>query len=138
MRYLFCIFFSTMMLSCLTTRKETKVIDDNSFFVKKIDKKNSWYIIYAKRRDTLYKIVSKTDTSVDSNCKRIIAVGNKYAFDLKSNKKNAPTVGGVKLDPVGYLGCYQFDAKTTICLEPNRGIYDLFYADNLKGLCYME
>ena len=45
-------------------------------------------------------------------------------------------IGGVKLDPVGYVGCYQFDSVTTICLEPKLGIFDLYYTNDLKGICY--
>jgi len=112
-------------------------LSDTRYLIKKIDKKNSWYIIYAERKDTLYKIVSYADNGINENCKKIV-VGRRYDFDLKSKKENAPMIGDVKLDPVGYTGCYQFDDKTTICLEPKRGIYDLFYTNNLKGICYLK
>lgn len=114
------------------------VSDNNTnYLIKKIDKNNSWYIIYAERKDTLFKIVSYAESKVDENCKKIV-VGGKYDFELKSKKENAPIIGGVKLDPVGYTGCYEFDKETTICLEPKRGIYDLFYTNDLKGICYLK
>ncbi len=129
---------SVILFSCSTTKKTMTVSDNNTnYLIKKIDKNNSWYIIYAERKDTLFKIVSYAESKVDENCKKIV-VGGKYDFELKSKKENAPIIGGVKLDPVGYTGCYEFDKETTICLEPKRGIYDLFYTNDLKGICYLK
>jgi hypothetical protein len=110
---------------------------NTNYLIKKIDKKHSWYIIYAERKDTLFKIVSYAEDKVDGNCKKIV-VGEKYNFELKSKKENAPVIEGIKLDPVGYTGCYVFDNETTICLEPKLGIYDLFYTNDLKGICYLK
>lgn len=139
MKYSFCIFLSLIALSCSNIKKTTRAMEKSTrYLIKEIDKKNSWYIIYAERRDTIYKIVSKVDNSMNENCKSIIVVGKRYDLELKSNKQNAPTLNGIKLDPVGYTGCYQFDAETTICLEPKRGIYDLFHTDDLKGICYLK
>jgi len=139
MKYLLYIFISIIALSCSNIKKTTTAMYKNTpYLIKEIDKKNSWYIIYAERRDTTYKIVSKVDNSIKENCKTIIAVGKRYNFKLKSNKQNAPILNGIKLDPVGYTGCYQFDAETTICLEPKQGIYDLFHTDDLKGICYLN
>ena len=127
-----------LFTSCLSTKKAIPAeLSDISYLIKKIDKENSWYIIYAERKDSLYKIVSKIDDSINENCK-ILVVGKQYNFDLQSMKKNAPMIGNVKLDPVGYTGCYQFDSKTAICLEPKKGIYDLFYTNDLKGICYLK
>ena len=122
------------MQSCISTNTATSAVkNEATYLIKKIDKKNSWYLIYAERKDTLYKIVSKADKNIDKNFTKII-VGQRYDFDLNSTKENTPLIGKVKLDPVGYTGCYQYDSETTICLEPKRGIYDLFTVQNLKGL----
>jgi hypothetical protein len=127
-----------LLFSCSSTKKAMTVNNgDTNYCVKKIDKNNSWYIIYAERNDTLFKIVSYAENSIDQNCRKII-VGGKYDFELKSKKENAPIIGGIKLDPVGYTGCYIFDKETTICLEPKRGIYDLFFTNDLKGICYLK
>ena len=85
----------------------------------------------------MFKIVSYAENNIYQNCRKIV-VGGKYDFELKSKKENAPIIGGVKLDPVGYTGCYVFDKETTICLEPKRGIYDLFFTNDLKGICYLK
>jgi hypothetical protein len=127
-----------LLSSCSSTKKSmSPVSNDTSYLIKKIDKKNSWYIVYAGRKDTLYKIVSYSDIEFGKDCKKIV-VGRLYDFDLKSKKENAPMIGDIKLDAVGYTGCYQFDDKTTIFLEPKRGIYDLYYTNNLKGICYVQ
>lgn len=138
MKNLIYLLASVILFSCSSTKKAMAVSDSNtSYLIKKIDKKHSWYIIYAESKDTIFKIVSYAESKVDENCKKI-AVGGKYYFELKSKKENAPILGGIKLDPVGYTGCYEFDKETTICLEPNRGIYDLFYTSDLKGICYLK
>jgi hypothetical protein len=138
MKTLIYLLVSVVLFSCSTTKKAMTVSNNNiNYLIKKIDKKNSWYIIYAERKDTLFKIVSYAESKVDENCKKIV-VGGKYDFELKSKKENAPIIGGIKLDPVGYTGCYEFDKETTICLEPKRGIYDLFYTNDLKGICYLK
>ena len=127
-----------LLSSCsITKRAMTLSVSDTNYRIKKIDKKNSWYIIYAESKDTLFKIVSYAENNMNGNCKKIV-VGGLYNFELKSKKETAPIIGGVKLDPVGYTGCYEFDNETTICLEPKRGIYDLFYTNDLKGICYLK
>lgn len=138
MKTLIYLLVSVILFSSSTTKKVMTVSDNNTnYLIKKIYKKNSWYIIYAERKDTLFKIVSYAENKVDEYCKKII-VGGKYNFELKSKNENAPRIGGIKLEPVGYTGCYEFDKETTICLEPKRGIYDLFYTNDLKGICYLK
>lgn len=128
-----------LLFSCNSKKKATMTVKnvDTNYSIEKIDKTNSWYIIYAKRNDTLFKIVSYAEKSIGQNCKKIV-VNGKYYFKLKSKKANAPIIGGIKLDPVGYTGCYVFDKETTICLEPKRGIYNLFFTNDLKGICYLK
>jgi hypothetical protein len=127
-----------ILFSCTGTKKGMTVKENKTKYrIKKIDKNNSWYIIYADRNDTLFKIVSFAKNKIDESCRKIV-VGGIYDFELKSKKGNAPIIGGVKLDPVGYTGCYVFDKETTICLEPKRGIYDLFFTNDLKGICYLK
>ena len=139
MRNLVYLLISMLLIaSCSSIKKSIPMAQEGiSYRIKKIEKKNSWYIIYADRKDTLYKIVSKADTNLNRDCKKII-VGEWYDFDLKSKKANSPTIGDIKLNPIGYTGCYQYDNETTICLEPKRGIYDLFYTNDLKGICYLK
>ena len=139
MKNILYVLFSVILLlfySC--TKKIIRAINsDSTYLIKKIYKKNSWYIIYAERNDTLYKIVSMDDDSIKNKYEKII-IGKRYDFNLHSKKENAPTIGGVKLAPVGYTGCYEFDNKTIICLEPKKGIYDLYITESLRGLCFIK
>ncbi|HMQ49520.1 MAG TPA: hypothetical protein PKA70_18785 [Saprospiraceae bacterium] len=126
-------FFAVFLLLSACTKKIAQVTNGTEYTIKKIQKKNSWYIIYAEKKDTLYKIVSKTDNDIYRDYEKI-KVGFGYNIDIHSQKDTSPIIGGVKLDPVGYTGCYQFDSETNICLEPEKGIYDLYFASNLKGI----
>lgn len=110
--------------------------NETTYLIKKIKKQNTWYIIYAEKNNTLFKIVSKADNSYD-NCNQL-KVGKRYMINLSSRKENAPDIGGVKLDPVGYTGCYKYDSETVICLEPKKGINDLFYTNEIKGICFLK
>jgi hypothetical protein len=108
----------------------------DSYLVKKIKSKKSWYVIYAMRNDSLYKIVSDKVKHQDRKCNQIV-VGEKYDLILKSN---IPEVNGIKLMPINYL-----DVKTIFSpgqsvwsIEPRKGIFDTFHTDNLKGRCYTK
>ncbi len=36
---------------------KTKERNSNKFYINKIEKKNNWYVIYANRHDSLFKII---------------------------------------------------------------------------------
>ncbi len=127
-----------MLLSC----SGSKILaqdknDDSKYLIKKIRAKNSWHIIYAEKQESLYKIVVGKADMIRGDCERI-SVGKYYSLELKSIRDNAPEINGIKLKPVNYVGCYVYDKSTEICLEPKKGILDLYYTDDLKGLCYLK
>jgi len=135
MKILLCICSVLTLLSCSTPKGIAQgQKEEPGYLIKKIKSKNSWHIIYAQKQDSLYKIV----------------VGKYYDLELKSRRENVPVINGVKLKPVNYLDvkspaydkegveCYSYDEKTEICIEPKKGIYDLYYTDDLKGLCYLK
>lgn len=102
----------------------------------KIDSINSYYLIYAEKDDTLYKIVS--EKGIESDCNSI-QVNQSYPFKLTSRRDNAVVINGVKLSPQNYLDieCYVYDDSTSICIERDS-IYDLHHASNIKGLCFQS
>lgn len=133
------IYLLILLLSCSSSKGITQEIKINSgYLIKKIKSRKAWYIIYAEKQDTLYKVVAKKEI-VSDECKKI-AVGKYYDLDLKSRRENAPEINGVKLKPMNYLDieCFSYDEETEICIEPKKGIYDLYYTDDLKGLCYLK
>lgn len=125
-----------LFASCQTYKKKTyKINDKSSYEVYKLDSINNYYLIYAKKTETLYKIISNKEKIKDCHS---IRIGVKYKFKIHAVSDNAPTIGGLKIKPMNYLdvACYQFDKQTKICRED--GMYDIYYADNIKGLCYIK
>jgi hypothetical protein len=103
--------------------------------VYKIDSINNFYLIYAKKNDSLYKIVSKKEGI--GNCNRI-QEGKVYDFKLHARSENR-TIDGIKILPQNSLlvNCFSYDDSTKICLERDS-INDLHYAENIKGLCFIK
>ncbi|URC11861.1 hypothetical protein [Flavobacterium sp. B183] len=134
------LFLLVFFISCAksTLRQDGNRIKLNTYMVYKIDKENDYYLIYAKKKDSLYKIVSKNESPI-SDCNKI-KINNYYDFKLHSRRENSPTIGGIKLNPVNYLDiqCYTYDKDTKICIDIKNGIFDLYYADNIKGLCFIK
>ena len=97
----------------------------------KIDSINNYYLIYARKYDSIYKIVSEKQKI--SNCKKIALQGN-YNLKLRSFSSIAPIINSIKIYSPD-IDCYYFEEHTDICLERDRGIFELYYCDNLKGLC---
>lgn len=128
-------------VSCSLSKNNIRQDEEgtSNYLIKKIKKVNSWYIIYAQRQDQLYKIVVREAARPSPECKKIV-IGKCYNLRLKSRQENAPVVNGVKLYPMNYLDvqCYCYDEETVICIEPKKGIYDLYYTDDLRGLFYIR
>jgi len=119
---------------CCTTNK--KIIEKKSeYMVAKLDSINNYYLIYATKNDSVFKIISKKEHT--AKC-RPIKKGSNYPFKLKSMRDNAPTIGGIKISPMNHLDiqCFQFEENTIICKED--GIYDLYFAENINGLCFKK
>ncbi|WP_157370253.1 hypothetical protein [Aquiflexum balticum] len=130
-----------MLLSCSGSKGLNQDRnDDSKYLIKKIRAMNSWHIIYAEKQGSLYKIVVGKADEVRGDCDEKIAVGEYYDLELKSRRDNAPVINGVKLKPMNYLDveCYAYDEETEICIEPKKGILDLYYTDDLIGLCYLR
>jgi hypothetical protein len=119
-----------------TTSEERMPDTGNQFAVYKIDSVNSYYLIYAKRKDTLYKIVSHK--IYNSNCQNLY-VGMSYDLKLYSIWRQPIIVGGVNMSPSANLNvnCLGFDDSTRICLERDS-IMDLHMAESLQGLCLLK
>lgn len=129
------------MQACFTSKHLNKTANTDSLYViKSIDSVNNWYVILAVKRDSSYKIVVKKEKEHDAKCEKPIVVGQSYHLELHSRKNEAPVINGIKIKPVNYLDiqCYTYDENTVICIEPQKGIYDLFHTSNIKGLCYIS
>lgn len=111
-------------------------VSENLYRIYKIDSINDYYLIYAKRGDSLFKIVSKRELV---GKQQEIKVNKSYPLKLHSRRENLPTISGVKLEPMNYLDveCFGYDKNTTICIERDS-INDLHYAENIKGKYFIK
>ena len=98
------------------------------------------YVIYAKKNKDRFKIVShKSNTDYCNHCTKLTR-GGRYNLVLHSGfemmRESAPIIDGVNLTPQNYLDiqCFRFGKDTYICIEPQKGIYDLYFCENLDGL----
>ena len=98
---------------------------DHSFEIMKIDSIENVYLIYAKRHDSLIKIVSAKEK--ESDCQKIFIRG-KYELKISSIVYPIPGkrhIAGVKFN------------NTIIRMEGGNVTWDLFVSENLKGLCFL-
>lgn len=109
---------------------------DSYFKVYKIDSINTYYLIYAKNKSELYKIVSKKE--VTQNCNQI-QVNHLYSFNLESIWRKQILMGKINVSPSEnpHINCLYFDDSTLICVERDS-INDLYKAKNLNGLCLIN
>lgn len=117
---------------------QQKIIENQKtiekFYVYQIDTLNNYYLVYAKKGDEIFKIVSKNEKS--NNC-NMIKVNNSYNFDLYAQSSIKPIINGEEVAIVTIIDvmCYNFENDTKICTDRKNGIYDLYYARNIRGLC---
>ncbi|WP_333625470.1 hypothetical protein [Sphingobacterium siyangense] len=97
------------------------------YLINSIDSINNWYMIYAARNDSLFKIVVQKESTTSYECKKIIKVEGRYKLTLHPRKKEILKIHGFIVNPINCLDvqCYTYDDKTEICIEPKKGIYDL-------------
>lgn len=112
--------------------KSLKIQQEALYKVYKIDSIKNFYLIYAKRKDTLYKIVSQK--AISENCISI-RVNQKYPFILHSRLAERAR-GKIKILP-GLVNCFSYAYDTVICFEGDS-INDLHSAENVKGLCFLR
>jgi hypothetical protein len=110
------------------------ICKESKYTVIQIDSTNDWHIIYANKNDSIFKIISKKNKMDDCN---EISIGKSYDFILHSRRENPPKIGNIIILPQNNLdvNCFSFDDDTYICVEPDNGIYDLYFCENLTGLC---
>lgn len=124
------------IVSCAGIRQSNQKHDTNSFLINKIETKNDWYIVYAHRHDSTFMIVSKKMEIVNPTWNKI-KVGNYYSFKINSI---IPVINGVKMLPVNYLDFagISLDERTIVNINPNKGVFDIYSAEKLKGLFLTE
>jgi hypothetical protein len=110
------------------------------YHVTRIDSLQTVYLIYARRHDSLFKIVS--DKHPVANCTKI-KPGHAYAFQLRSllytdltpEEKAASLPGLAPLD-THHMGGLDYDGQGLMITLEGDSIRDLYYAENVNGLCF--
>lgn len=129
------LFFSLFLIfsSCFYKKSNYKLPNNqlNLFEVVKIDSIDDKYLIYAKRNDSIWKIVSSKN-KVNNNCFNIIKKDDFYNFKIKSlfddrffQKRD---IAGIR-----YNGTI---IKLSDSLE--NVIWDLYISENIQGLCFIN
>lgn len=98
-----------------------------------IDSVASYYLIYAIRNDSTYKIVSRKEHL--NSCNRIYK-NEAYSFDLHSALHDWPP--GIKIIPKENFvyKCLEIEDSQQICID--NGSVDIYYTKELFGLCYVK
>ena len=136
MRYIL-ILISLILVACASHKMDSKSSIKNNiatYNVYKIDSINTYYLIYAKKNDSLYKIVSKKEVVKSGNK---IQLNSSYAFNLHSSLSEF-RIGNIMISPkTSNINCFAFDKETNICLEGDS-IRDLYSADNIKAIYFFK
>ena len=125
-----------VLFSCSSNKQVAEDFSPNEFYIDKIKTKNDWYFIHASRNDSVFMIVSKKALIVMPNHQKV-EVGKYYDLNLNSV---IPVINGVKMIPMNYLDIegISLDERTTVNINPDKGIYDIYESDNLEGLYLIE
>jgi hypothetical protein len=133
MRILFRV---SMLISLLTACKSNKHQDPppgKEFKIVKLDSISNVYLIYARQKDTLYKIVSLKEAT---HTGRSIVVDSSYRLDLVS--LFIKNFQGYDLSPQKTLDIGGISYSGTLIKVERDSIVDLYRARNVKGLCFTE
>ena len=133
--------FACLLCICSCSRRTfdcaEKSLDSNSYEVIDIKKKNSWYFIYLKRNDSIFKVYSKEPSDkMEFGGYCMIKKHKKYNLRLISHRDNF-TFKGVNVWPVDFAGKFFVDS-TEFSMEPKKKIWDLHSTPDLKGLYYLR
>jgi len=120
------------IISCKQLKIEKRQSINQDFYkISKIDSINNVYLIYAKKKDSIFKILSLKEDFSNFNK---IEVGKSYDFKLKSLLRIKKLFG---LEIIDYNVAGIDFYGTTIAIEQDS-INDLHGSDNIKGLYYVK
>jgi len=125
-----------ILIACSATRGNKSYLNNGEitslYKIKKIKNERSFYTINAVRNDSIFKIISYSDTLVVSNCEKIEA-GNEYVLELKKIFPTDSLLGKTVAPNLG-IKRYVVDNGKSVLLE-KRFHNKIYTALNLNGLC---
>jgi len=112
--------------------KDITIVSDTSYLIVKLDSIKTAFVIYAKRNNSTYKIISGKNKLLNSrdSC-NVICVGGKYDLKLKSWFTQVDGMADVPMMRIDGL----LMGGERITFKNEDIIHDLFYDDRLNGLC---
>jgi len=99
--------------------------------ISKIKNEKSFFVIYAQRNDSTFKIVSAKETG-NLHCKKI-KVKNKYNLELRKIFPLDSIMGYAIAPNLGVVFTYGEENK--IVHREKKSHFTIYHATNLKGLC---
>lgn len=121
----------------MTIDQSSNTNPDSIFEVYRIDSINNFYLIYAKKADSIYKIVSSKKANM--NCDNV-KLHHKYYLPLQPIWTKPIMLGNVNVSPsqTPHVTGLYFDDSTIIKIDRSNGIYNLYNCENIQGLCYLK
>lgn len=128
-----------LFLSCSVVKPATGSVDapevNSMYKIKKIKNKKSFYIIYALRNDSTFKIISDIDSTNTSGCEDI-KIGKSYILDLKVVFPLDSLFGKPVAPNLGIKGIIINNEKVVKAEEKSHN--KIYTALNLHGLCIKQ
>lgn len=120
-----------LFTSCKSLNSQKQI----EYKIYKIEKLNSYYLIYCEKDGEKYKIVSKEPNDEKIKAYKKIKIGESYNLKLVNypdySKNKDPLTGFSPL-----VNCFTFDSDTNICKE--QGVNGLYTTKSLTGLYYIK
>jgi hypothetical protein len=133
MNILFRVSMVICILAACRSSKNPDSLPGKDFKIVRVDSINNVYLIYARKRNALYKIVS---LKAGTHTGRSIVVGSSYPLDLVS--LFIKNFQGYDLSPQRSMDIGGISFSGTLIKLERDSIVDLYRAKNIKGLCFSE
>lgn len=138
MRNLIILVIVGLLVACSTIRDNPRSLNDREiallYKIKKIKAKKSFYVIYAVRNDSTFKIISNANDTAVFDCEKI-KVGKSYLLGLKVIFPSDSLFGKPVAPNLG-IRSYVINNGEVIILE-EKSHNKIYTALNLSGL-YIE
>ena len=141
-RLIILILLSSLLYLCSCSKHTIadgeRTSTDMLYQVKRIKKVNDWYFIYLQRNDSIFKVITHepSDKETFEDHQKIRKRG-RYNLHIMSYKDSLMW-NGINIWPIGYTGGVYLDSITTVSVEPENGIWDLYSTYDLEGLYYIK
>lgn len=137
-KYIFLCLLSCVCIHYLSSAYilDKGVQEQNMYEITKIKNKKTFYIIYAERNDSIFKIITEKKMHNTSKCFKI-KKGKRYNLNLEiifpvDHYPLLKTKG-----PINFLDITYTYNKKPVALE-KKCHYKIYRANNLNGLCIQE